>query len=198
MEEHNFVYEVSNRNKITTFVIFVIFMVISLGVIFALRSAIFDLVKYNSIISSIRISIVSLSPLGLFYSGLLGGLFFFPLPQEVFFYASMVRGSPIIFSVLMVNAGFFLAQFVNYFIGLKLSSFILHFLSKGKVYRIRRFNNKYGPWGIFFMNVLPLPAPLLTFALGITKYNIQRLMFFIFLGITVKYAAMIAVFLILL
>ena len=117
-----------------------------------------------------------------------------PLSQELFFYYGISKGSPIFLSLLMINAGFLLAQFVNYELGKKLNRFFLYFMSKKKLYKTRRFINKRGWVGVFLFNLLPLPAPLLTFALGITKYNIYRLFFFMVLGNIIKYAVMIGFF----
>lgn len=134
------------------------------------------------------------SMVGLFLAGFVGGLFFIPLPQEIFFYYGLLKGNPVLLSFIFVNLGYFFSQALNYFIGLRLSGFFIYLASRKKVYRARRFVNKYGSWGVFVFNVLPLPAPVLTFALGVTKYNVYRLFFFTFLGTFIKYSVVIIFF----
>ena len=88
-----------------------------------------------------------------------------------------------------------LVQILNYYIGFKLSPYVIDLLSKRKIYHARRYIHKYGGYGIIIFNVLPLPAPLLTLALGITKYNFRRLMILTIIGRGLKYASVIVFYL---
>ena len=79
--------------------------------------------------------------------------------------------------------------------GAKLSGPILGFVSKGKLYKTRRLVNKYGAFGIFVFNLIPSPAPLLTFGLALTRYNFKRLFLWTFIGKCLKYLIIIAFYL---
>jgi len=196
--DYGFIIENSNKQKIRMFFI----VVISFAVIFGLGFAIFstfegfseDNLYYGAIKGLIIGQIDSFTPAGLFYAGFGSSLFFIPLSEELFFYWGISKGTPILLAALMINAGFLLAQIFNYYTGRKISNWILYFVSKKKIYKVRRFVDKHGAWGVFFINLLFLPAPLLTFALGITKYNVYRLFFFMILGDIIKFAAIIAFF----
>ena len=196
--DYKFIIENSNKHKIRMFFIAVVSIVVILG----LGIAIFNTFKgfskdglyYGAIKGLILGQIDSFTSAGLFYAGFGSSLFFIPLYEELFFYWGISKGTPILLAALMINAGFLLAQIFNYYMGRKISKPILYFVSKKKIYKVRRFVDKHGAWGVFFINLLFLPAPLLTFALGITKYNVYRLFFFMILGATLKFAAMIVFF----
>ena len=69
----------------------------------------------------------------------------------------------------------------------------MNFISKKKVYETRRFINRFGGYGVFLSNLSPLPAEILTFALGITKYNVYRLYTLQILGTVIKYVAIVGI-----
>lgn len=54
--------------------------------------------------------------------------------------------------------------------------------------------NKYGAWGIFIFNFLPLPGPLLIFALEIARYNFTRLFVLTLAGKIAKYIVLITIY----
>lgn len=197
-EDFKFVIENSNRQKIRVFFTSLIVFIVLIGLGFSLFITFNDFDKSGNIMETVKEKIMdqvkSITPAGMFYSGFWASLFFMPLSQELFFYYGISKGSSIYLSLLMINAGFLLAQYVNYEVGKRLNRFFLYFMSKKKLYKTRRFINKRGWLGVFLFNLLPLPAPLLTFALGITKYNIYRLFFFMILGNIIKYAVMIVFF----
>jgi len=73
---------------------------------------------------------------------------------------------------------------------------VLHLVSRKKVYKARRYINKYGSYGIFLFTAVPfLPGPLVTFALGVAKYNIPRLFVITFLGKSLTYGIIVILFL---
>src|SRR3989344_8595444 len=194
-----YVKETSNKYQIKVFLISLIALIILTGAIIAFVSSFDKLMvsfpQLNSIKEVISNEINNLTPAGLFFVGFSGSLFFVPIAQEIFFYYSLIKGNSILVSFITINAGFFLAQIVNYFLGSKLNKFFFSFISKRKLYKARRFINKHGGIGVFLFNFLPLPAPLLTFALGIARYNIYRLLFYTLLGTALKYAVMILFYL---
>lgn len=197
-KERHFIKETSNKYKIKIFLATVFILIIIIGSMVAFAGTLNTLFSkvpgYDSTKIIILEEVKSLSPIGLFYTGFAGGLFFIPIPQEAFFYYGLFNGNGIIVSLLTVNAGYLLAQGVNYFLGSKSNNFFIHLISKKNFYKARRFINRKGGFGIFIFNFLPLPAPLLTFALGVANYNIYRFFFYTLLGTTCKYAVIIALF----
>ncbi len=195
METH-FINESENRKlRILFLFIFIILIIISFSAFIGTFTGKENLLFISSF-QKIQIEMINTTSEGLFYSGFFGGLFFLPIPQELFFYLGLIRRNQILLSFILINAGYMLAQFVNYYIGLKMSTVFMSIVSRKKVYKARRWTNKYGSYGIFWFNFLPLPAPLLTFALGITKYNLKRLTILTLAGTTAKYSAIIIFYLI--
>lgn len=196
-DNYYFVEEKSNGYKLKVFTVFSFMIIISIIILLVLFQTFKDAqpgsLRY-SIKDDIKSEIINYSLAGIFYSGFIGGLFFIPLPQEVFFYFGLFKGNSIIYSIIAIMSGYILSQLLNYYIGAKLHKPFMSFISKKKLYKTRRYTNKYGPLSVFLFNFLPLPAPLLTFALGIARYNIYRLFFYITLGSLLKYFAMILFF----
>lgn len=144
----------------------------------------------------LKYNFVSVTPMGLFYEHLIGGIFFVPSADELIFYYGLLNGNPLLFSFVTALTGYMLAQILNYFIGFKMSNLMLHLVSKKKVYKTKRWINKYGAYGIFIFNAIPtFPAPLLIFALGVTKYNFKRLFIITALAKILEYLALIGIFL---
>ena len=194
-----YIKETSNKYKIKLFLTSVIVFIIILGSLIAFTNTFLkptsDFPALDSVKQTLFNEIKSFSPAGLFYTGIIGGLFFIPLPQEAFFYYGLSKGNPLFLSLLTINSGYLIAQGINYFIGLKFNKYFFYFVSKRKLYKARRFINKHGGKGVFLFNLFPLPAPLLTFSLGIAKYNLYRLSFYILLGVAFKYFLIILLFL---
>ncbi len=134
------------------------------------------------------------TPYGLFLSHFIGGIFFVPSADELIFIYGLINGNSVLFSFIAAVIGYSFAQIVNYYMGAKLSSYILPLVSKKKVYKIRAKINNYGVYAVFLFNFLPLPAPLLTFALGVAKYNRYRLFAVILLAKVLEYAALIILY----
>jgi membrane protein DedA with SNARE-associated domain len=141
-------------------------------------------------------NIKNLTLWGLFLAHLIGGIFFVPSPDEIIFYYGLIKGNNYFLALVFSTTGYMIAQLLNYWVGKKISPLIMHVISKKKVYETRRFVNKYGSIGIFIFNFLPFPGPLLTFALGIARYNAIRLFALTLLGKICKYAALILIFMI--
>ncbi|MGV8142049.1 MAG: YqaA family protein [Candidatus Pacearchaeota archaeon] len=200
MQDLRFIEYAPHRKKLVSFIwlMFVLAVLIAIGILFTVFW--YNVVQYlpglSFIVVHIKNAIVEVSLIGLFYAHLVGGLFFIPSPDEVIFYYALIKGNPILFSILFATAGYMLAQILNYFLGKKLSDPLLTLFSREKVYKARRTAQKYGALAVFMFNVLPFPGPVLSFALGITKYNFSRLMFWTVLGKVIKYGA-VSVFFIL-
>lgn len=127
----------------------------------------------------------------LFVTGFVGGLFFIPLPLEIITYMSIVRGSPPLESALAVVIGFLLSNIFNYVVGWRLSGFVKTLISTKKMYAMRRKVNRYGSYAVFGINVILAPAPLLTLALGIVRYNLTRLFVLMAVANVVKFSVVI-------
>lgn len=179
MDNFKFIKENNHREKIIHMIAGIFFMTCLLVSTVVVAVHWEYLTETVPIISKISIlaqnQVDNTTPLGLFYAHLIGSLFFIPSPDELIYYYGLVKIKSVFLPLIFSLAGYMLAQVANYYLGLKLSPFVLHFISKKKVYSSRRYINKYGSAGIFLFTLLPLPAPMLTFALGIAKYNFSRL-----------------------
>ena len=187
MGEHKFIRENSHLQKIWTLAslisILLIILVISLFFSTLFYSLLLKTPFASKIITSVTNSISNTTVKGLFYTNLVGGIFFVPSPDELIFYYALTIRKSYFLTLIGSLAGYMLAQVINYFLGKKASGIILNLMSKKKVYSARRLASKYGAWGIFLFNFLPfLPAPVLSFALGIAKYNFKRLFILTLLG----------------
>ena len=197
MKKHSFIYQTPNTEKIKSMITALgsIICIILVGVLISLTwyKLIYYLPFLDKLYVLVRGDIVGVTLLGLFYAQFIGGIFFIPSPDELIFYYSLVKGNPILPAFLVATLGFVLAQIPNYFIGKKLSKPVLHLMPKRRVYKVRRFMQKYGSTGIFLFNALPLPSPILSFVSGLSNYNFSRLIILTILGKSVKYG-IIAVF----
>lgn len=197
MSSSEFIKETSNKPKLfVLFVNLVLFIIVLSAFLIAFNSHFND----NAVVSAVKdhfyTHVKNLTSEGIFYVGFVGGLFFVPIPQEIPYFYSLVKGNDIFLMTLLVNTGYLLAQIVNYLVGRQLNHFFIHAVSKKKVYSVRRFVNNYGAKGVLIFNILPLPAPLLTFGLGLARYNSKKLFFWTIVGTAVKYTAIILFFLV--
>jgi membrane protein YqaA with SNARE-associated domain len=193
MGDYEFVFETSRKEKVRAFVISLIVVLI----IFAISGILGE--KFLSYVLSssqdkgfafAKEAVTNVSLSGLFWISFLGTSIFVPMPIELFYWISLTKSNGVILSFLIATLGFVLMQMINYWLGLKLSPFFMNILSKKKVFKIRRTVNKYGMWAVFALNVIPSPSELLTFALGLTKYNFTRLFVVLSLATAIKYGAM--------
>ncbi len=199
MGKYRYIQEISPVHKIRVLVWSIISLALILFLAIFFYQFWYSLIKTTpflyQLLSYFRYNLVNTTPMGLFYGHIIGGLFFMPSADELVFYYGLMKGNLILLSFAAAVVGYLLAQLLNYFMGLKMSNFLLQIVSKKKVYKTKRWMNRYGVYGIVIFNILPLPAPLLVFALGITKYNFKRL--FIVMGLTkvVEYSLLIGIFL---
>ena len=192
---YEFVKEESNISKLksffTTIFILVFLLVISVLFFTIWYSFVEKIPILNTMVAVMKNDIARVNPRGIFYAHFIGGLFFVPSADELIFYFGIVKQNPIPLMFLLAIGGYMLAQLFNYYVGYKSSRHFINLISKKHLYKSRRFVNKYGSYGLFLFNLLPFPAPTLTFALGITKYNFYRLMFFTLLCKITKYILVI-------
>ncbi|MBN2111702.1 VTT domain-containing protein [Candidatus Woesearchaeota archaeon] len=143
-------------------------------------------VYFSRITSHVVSNIISSTYLGMFYTALVGGLFFIFMPLEVLFLKSLNSGNSFILILILYLLGVSISYSVDYFIGLKLSKLSRKLIPPKKFYSIKGKINRYGGWAIFFFNVLPLPSQILAAILGVFRYNTARFYIFLLLGQLVK------------
>ena len=186
-----FVYETSNYYKLKVFFVSLFVIVLILGFSISLFFSFREVLQGSSFFLESKEffyrDIKDLTPIGMFYIGFFTALFFIPLPTELFFILSLNKGNSFVLTVSFLLAGFFVSQALNYYLGAKFSNFFLNLISKKKVYSIKRKVNKYGIYSIFAFNILPLPAPVLSFALGIAKYNVPKFAISLFVSNIIKF-----------
>ena len=150
----------------------------------------------NSLINHISTNIKSFNALGSFYTTAIGGLFFFPTPIEILFFAALKTGSIAPFTLLAIYvSGLIIAYTINYFIGLKLSNTSRRIIGAKKFYKIKAILNKYGMGTIFIFNVFPLPSQPLATILGVFRYNKTKFYLMFISGQIVKLTAIILAYL---
>ncbi|HIH05450.1 TPA: hypothetical protein HA281_03280 [Candidatus Woesearchaeota archaeon] len=200
MQDHTFIKETPNHQKIRILGVTLLSILAAVGLWIALKSVLAEIVGAESLEAAqgyVIADMASFTAIGLFYWGFISGLFFTPVPVEilpVLYFKGLLNGNSPLFSLFLQFAALVPAHAIDYYLGRKFSPAFLNFISKRKVYKAKRWINAYGSYAVFLFNVLPLPAPILTFALGIARYNILRLSVLFLLGNAVKYLAIIWIF----
>jgi len=201
MGKYEFIQENPHLEKIWTLIIsiFILFALAVAGILFStiFYDFFYSIPYVSGWIGLVAINIKNVTLFGLFLAHLIGGIFFVPSPDEIIFYYGLFKGNNYLLALIFSITGYMIAQLLNYYAGSKISGFVMNIVSKKKVYKTRRFVNKYGSIGIFLFNFLPFPAPLLTFALGIAKYNFTKLFTMTLIGKLAKYITIIIIYLIL-
>ncbi|MCR4285224.1 MAG: VTT domain-containing protein [archaeon] len=198
--DHYYIQENDPSHKRKVLAISIIILLALLFLVIFFYNSLYNLIQttpfLREMMDYIHYNFMNVTPMGLLYEHFIGGIFFMPSADESIFYYGLVNGNPIFFSLFTCMVGYMLSQILNYFVGFKTSNFMLHFVSKKKVYKARRWMNNYGAYGIFIFNIIPIfPAPLLIFALGVTKYNFKRLFIITLLAKILEYLAIAGIFL---
>jgi membrane protein YqaA with SNARE-associated domain len=128
----------------------------------------------------------NITPIRLFIICIIGGMIFFPISGELAFFFSIEQGYSLGWCMAAVVTGFFLANIINYLLGLKLHKQIMYLLSAKKFFGLRRQVNRWGVYVILLLNSFPAPSDMLTFCLGTIRYNYKRLFILIVIGNTIK------------
>lgn len=198
MDNYDFIYESRNYKKIGSIIASFIILVLLAGVVLYYlvfsKDSSFSLIFLDNLGDFIKEDFANPSPFGIFYAGFIGSLFFIPLPQEVFLVSALIAGTSAYVAFSAIFIGTIAGNVFNYYAGIKLSPFFIHLTSKRQLYKLRRTVNRFGIYAIFLFNILPLPSPLLTFGLGITKYNSKKLFSVLTLGVVFKYIIIIFLF----
>jgi len=194
MTKYELIDEVSNFQKVRVILVTILLLLFLISVgftIFNYREALIVQHSFEGVKNIFEDDLADFTPIGLMILSFIGGFFFIPLPIELFFFKGLLNGNPYFLSLFFVIIGYLPAQLINYWIGSRFSQLVMTLFSRKKVYKVKRWVNKYGAYGIFGFNILPLPSPVLTFALGIANYNLLRLFLWMFLGALIKYLAII-------
>ncbi|MEK6909232.1 MAG: VTT domain-containing protein [Nanoarchaeota archaeon] len=198
MTDYNFIQENSHTHKIWTLIssIIILLIILIISIFFStfFYQLLYSLPYFENLVLFLTDNIKNVTLWGLFLAHLIGGIFFVPSPDEIIFYYGLLKGNNYFLALIFSTIGYMISQVLNYYAGKKISPLIMHIISKKKVYEGRRFVNKYGSVGIFLFNFLPFPGPLLTFALGIARYNFARLFTLTLLGKICKYITLILIF----
>jgi membrane protein YqaA with SNARE-associated domain len=180
--------ETSKRmNSVLLFSSFFPILIIGLGILFLkmdFQKANFPLYIY---IDYLITEIQSKSFLGLFLTSFLGGLFFFFFPLEIYFFSILTINSTFSSILLPYVLGVICAQFMNYWLGLRLNRLCIIFIPPKNFYKMKGLLNKWGIWMILLMNMMPLPSPVFSTVLGAFKYNFKKFSVFAILGILILY-----------
>jgi membrane protein YqaA with SNARE-associated domain len=188
-ENRIFAYDRFNKMGFGIGVIFfaILFVLLIITYFFKKESDFVVFKILSTAIAHVFSHINSVSPLGMVYTTLLGGIFFITIPLEVFFVKFLKAGAPIHSIFIFYFLGLIAAFTINYYIGLKLSGLSRRIISPKKFYKIKGILNRHGSWGIFAINALPLPSQILSVILGVFRYNKTRFYIFFPLGQLVKY-----------
>ena len=169
--------------SIIIFVSLVIFYFTSLR-----NSNLYFIQRLNSFFVYLAANMGSGSLLGAFYTTLFGGLFFIPIPMDVLFINFLRSGNVLAFVVLAYIGGLIISFSINYWVGSKLTYLSKRLIGIKKFYKVKSGVNKYGSWGIFIFNVLPLPGQILAVIAGVFKYNKLKFYTFFILGQLIKFS----------
>ena len=185
--EKTFIYETSNQQKVKTFFVTLITFIVFTGLIFTaaliFRETFLGSDIYTTLRNVIEEDIKQFTPIGLFYLSFISAFFFTALPFDLFFYFGLQNGNPFWISLVLTVSGMLPSMAINYYVGLKFSPFAFMIISRKRVYKIRRWVNKRGSLLVYLFNLTPfLPGAVLTFALGIARYDLARLFTFLTLG----------------
>lgn len=189
-----FIYQTSRKKRFRVLGL-VFFILLAIGLLYyvyrLLGVAFPDILNVQDFIVH---NVYNVTELGLFLMGFLGSLFFIPLPIDFLFFKGLTNGANPTVALVLVLIGSIIGNIIDYFLGASLSQYARYLVSVKKLYAAKRWVNKYGAWAIFFFNLTPLPGSLLTFAVGITRYNIYRLFLFFILALICKFGVYTLVF----
>ncbi|MCC5815391.1 MAG: VTT domain-containing protein [Leptospira sp.] len=127
---------------------------------------------------------------GVYLTSLFGGLFFLMFPLELYFFAMLQEVQDPEYYLIIYFMGVFSAQTLNYWLGLRAYRICKIIIPPQKFYKMKGSLNRWGVWMILFMNMLPLPSPVFSTALGAFRYNFRRFLVFMGIGSFILYLSM--------
>jgi len=119
-----------------------------------------------------------------------------PLGSEALFLYDLHAGYSIVFLLLFASIGNTLGAVLNYVLGLKGEEFLLKkgYLKAEALLNAQRRFNRFGGY-ILLLSAAPIIGDPLTFIAGVLGYNFKKFLFFVFLSKTLRYLAIILLFL---
>lgn len=124
-----------------------------------------------------------------------GYLFFLLMPVEALvpYYLSQAHSGLVLVVIALATAMF--AQFFDYLIGRLASDRIINgLIGQKRLQRAEGFIERYGPWTILLFNLSPLSSPIVVAAAGAIRFGLYRTMLYSFMGLVVKYLAIVYLF----
>ena len=124
-----------------------------------------------------------------------GYLFFIVMPVETLIPIYLSAGHSGITLIIIALLTAMFAQMIDYAIGYAISHKI-----RGKLISEKRFAkmetqiNKWGGLTIFIFNLFPLSSPILAAVAGMIRFSFRKLIFYSFLGLTIKYVVIVLLF----
>ncbi len=189
-ENRIFTYNKARKIAFGTSLILGVFLILSfvLVYIFVLRGSQFGFIIFlENIWAGIAGNIAGSTLLGVFYTTLIGGLFFIFMPLEIMFARFLGAGNPFVIVLLLFLLGLVISYTVNYLVGWRLSGISKKLITPRKFYKIKSIINRHGAVAIYAINALPLPSQPLAAILGVFRYNKTRFYVFFLLGQLTKY-----------
>ena len=124
-----------------------------------------------------------------------GYLFFLLMPVEILFTYYLIRDYNLIILIIVALATAIAAQTIDYLIGYVVSNQIIYKIIGEKKYKkTEKYMNRYGNLTIFVFNFLPLSSPILALVAGMLRYKFRNLLFYSFLGLSIKYVVIVLLF----
>lgn len=192
----NQIYSYNKKTKLLNgiFQLITLFLILSIILSYVFYFKRLELLKgtfIEQIVSFIKTQIFSYSYFGMFLVAIIGGIFFMPLPLEVIFATYLVKNSNTFAITVCYILGMIIGYSIDYFLGFRFSKFSKKLISVKKFYRLKVLINKHGRYAVFLFNVFPLPSQLVTFILGVFKYNKTRFYIQFLLGQIIKISVII-------
>ena len=188
-----------NKYKLQNFGLLILYIIIIFGIMTLLNYYLnffeYILNFFIIIFEHIKNEIYILKTyLGSFYTAFFGGLFFLPIPFDIFFY-NFIDLNPF-FLISFFIMGLMISFSINYYIGNKLVEPTKKLITIKKFYKIKVLINKFGGILIFTTNLIPLifPTQPLSAILGVFNYNKTKFYILIISSNIIKFIILILLF----
>ena len=148
--------------------------------------------SYFSIVES---NISNKTIIGLFFTSILGSLFFLILPSEaIFIYYLSSTNYNFIIIIIMTILGSLVGLTFNYFFGLILGEKIIKLIFKKNFFKYKEKVENLGGYFLFFGNIFPGPIEVLSIFYGSFKFQYKRFIYLSFIGRLIKYLLLFIAF----
>jgi membrane protein YqaA with SNARE-associated domain len=175
------------RNLLATLLGIIIFYVIGMVYWQPIRDFLLNYSWFSYIYRLVMSEIAKKSVLGLSLLTFLGSLFFIGFPGELVFLAYVRAGYNIYYIAFIMLFFGMVAQVINYSFGFFLEKKLLDRYVRDNRRDFLKSLKRYDNMFILLINLLPLPADILTVLLGMVRYDFRKSMFFSMLGKILKF-----------